>query len=68
MIFGDLIPVCCMNRQAMKWKLYKYWGKFHEEEDNSCMHCGRPAYRRYEKRYNGYVGFCTYCDVTWPES
>lgn len=67
-IFGDLVPKCCMLRQAMVWKWYIFWGHFHDEGDNTCMNCGMPAYKRWEKRYNGYVGFCTRCNVTWAES
>ena len=45
-----------------------YWGKFHNDEDWECINCGHPAYRRWEKRYNGYIGFCTHCDSNWRES
>ena len=57
-----------MSDITIKWKFYKFWGKFHGEDDNTCINCGHPAYRRYDNRYNGYRGFCTNCDSNWPES
>ena len=67
-IFGDVLPVCCIWRKHMKWKWYKFWGHYHEYGDNTCMHCGMPVYQRYDKQYNGYLGFCTTCEATWAES
>lgn len=67
-IFGDIVPVCCILKKAMNWKLYHWIGHFHDDGDNVCIHCGMPAYKRWEKRYNGFIGFCTTCDVTWAES
>lgn len=67
-IFGDIIPVCCLARKLEAWKWYHYWGHFHDEGDNQCLECGMPAYKRWEKSYNGYVGFCSRCNSIWRES
>ncbi len=56
-----------LNRMLLFWYC-EYWGQFHEDGVNTCIHCGGPAHQRWEKRYNGYIGFCTACDCTWPES
>jgi len=55
-------------KMGMKWHYYKYWGHFHNEGDNSCLSCKSPAYKRWDKRYNGFIGFCTVCDDNWRES
>ncbi len=67
-IFGDVVPKCCLRRRAEIWKWYYFWGHFHDEGDNECLSCGMPAYKRWEHRYNGYVGFCPRCDIMWAES
>lgn len=67
-IFGDLIPKCCLYRTVLVWKWYRFWGQWHNEGENACMNCGYPAYRYYDKRYNGERGMCTRCDSNWAES
>lgn len=57
-----------MSDNTKQWIWYRYWGTYHEEGDNTCMNCGNPAYRMWDKRYEGYRGFCTSCDSNWPES
>lgn len=67
-IFGDLVPKCCIARKLLVWKWYHFWGQFHEDGENQCMNCGLPAYKRWDKRYAGYRGFCTRCGADWAES
>jgi len=57
-----------MIKQWLKKYWYNYWGKYHKEDDNTCLICGHPAYRRWDKKYSGYIGFCTECDSNWRES
>lgn len=57
-----------MKTFDLTWIWYRYWGHFHDEGDNTCINCGYPAYRRWDKRYNGFRGFCTRCGADWPES
>ncbi len=52
----------------MKFWYCDFWGQFHNEGQNICIHCGYPSYKKWEKRYNGYRGFCTRCECDWPES
>jgi len=33
-----------------------------------CWSCGGLIYVRFDKRYNGYIGFCPNCDSVWRES
>lgn len=33
-----------------------------------CQGCGYPTYVRWDRRYNGYLGFCSRCDSVWRES
>lgn len=33
-----------------------------------CLECGNPAYIHFDRRYNGDVGFCSTCNVSWRES
>ena len=54
--------------KTMQWVLYHFWGKFHNEMDNACLNCSKPAYRRWDHDYSGWVGFCTTCDIDWRES
>lgn len=63
-----MVPTCCMAKRFMKWYMYKYFGHYHNDGDNQCENCGNPAYKRWDKTYSGYVGFCTYCDTNWRES
>lgn len=51
----------------MRWFYYYFWGFYHNEDPNTCINCGMPAYRRWDNRYNGARGFCTTCDANWPE-
>lgn len=67
-IFGDLLPKCCLSRQKLIWSWYHTWCKLQGYKENICMHCGMPAYTRWSKSYNGLRGFCSRCDVNWPES
>ena len=46
----------------------QFWGQFHDEGQNECLLCGHPSYKRWDKSYNGYIGFCTECDYNWRES
>jgi len=53
------------------WYWYRFWNKDEEEDnagENACMICGYPAYKRWDKRCQGYRGFCTRCGIDWPES
>jgi hypothetical protein len=73
-----MLPKCCMAKKFMKWYMYKWVGHFHDDGDNQCIHCGNPAYKRYSRShkengksrggYDGWIGFCTYCDCSWVES
>lgn len=57
-----------MKTFDLTWIWYRYWGHFHDEGDNTCINCGYPAYKKWDKKYNGYLGFCTRCDAQWRES
>ena len=57
-----------MSSNTDRWVWYRYWGYCHDEGDNTCLNCGSPAYRTWDKRYNGYRGFCTTCNSNWAES
>jgi hypothetical protein len=56
-IFGDLLPKCCVARTQLIWKWYHIWCKAQGYEENTCMHCGMPAYTRWDKSYYGLRGF-----------
>lgn len=34
----------------------------------TCLVCNGIAYIRYEKLYNGFMGFCPTCEDQWRES
>jgi len=56
------------NDKEAKIKWRDFFGQYHDEGANNCMICGFPCYQRWEKRYNGYRGFCTQCGSDWAES
>lgn len=37
-------------------------------EEFTCLECGEMAYIRDDRRYNGKIGYCPVCDVSWRES
>lgn len=57
-----------VNSGIIKKHWAKFWGQYHKDGINICIICGHPAYKRWEKRYNGYRGFCTNCNSDWAES
>ena len=57
-----------VNNRTIKAKWRTFWGQFHNDGENTCVLCGHPAYKRWDKKYNGYLGFCTECDYNWRES
>lgn len=62
-IFGDIIPLCCLRRKWLAWKLVLI-----DDSLIDCMGCGLPAYVSYSKEYNGFRGFCMVCGSNWAES
>ena len=57
-----------MNTLEVQRHWAEYWGTFHDDGVNTCIVCLRVAYKRWDKRYKGYRGFCTYCGTDWAES
>lgn len=39
-----------------------------EEQIDLCMSCGEPCFIKFCKKYNGYIGKCAACDISWRES
>ena len=39
-----------------------------EESLGPCQNCGNGTIMKFCKKYNGYIGKCTHCNVNWRES
>jgi len=36
-----------------------------DEKGDICLNCGEITLIKFCKKYNGYIGKCTICDVNW---
>ena len=39
-----------------------------EEEIDKCICCGEPCFKKWCRKYNGFIGKCPACDSSWRES
>ena len=65
---NDYLPDKLTEEELFKLTYHKGFMLIPEEFIGPCMSCGNGTIIKFCRKYNGYIGKCTTCNVNWKKS